>query len=109
MADGSSPANASPVMIAGAYSVRPKLAAKAKAAFWLKPFATAVTTTIVSVKEKYTLAPTLKLPIVDSMSIVATVTYATSAILSRPVYEALPFWKLRIIVTMDMVMAKKTK
>jgi hypothetical protein len=109
MADGSSAANASPVMIAGAYSVRPKLAAKAKAAFWLKPFATAVTITIASVNGKYTLTPTLKLPIVDSMSIVATAIYAISDILSRPVYEALPFRKLRIIVTMDMVMAKKTK
>jgi len=52
MLEGSSPARASPVMIAGAYSVRPKPAAKAKAAFWLSPFATAVITTIANVNTK---------------------------------------------------------
>jgi hypothetical protein len=44
--EGRRPASASPVMIAGAYSVRPNPAANANAAFWLRPFAAAVIKTI---------------------------------------------------------------
>ena len=83
MIDGRRPATASPVIIAGLYSVRPKLAAKAKAEFWLRLLAIDVTMTAARVNKKYHRGPESKLSKVDTVKQTATPRYVRSDPLSR--------------------------
>jgi hypothetical protein len=83
MMDGRRLANASPVTIAGVYSVLPNLATKANADCRLSPSAMLVMIIITKSKGKYNSAGAVKSPVVDTVRVVATATSATSATLKR--------------------------